>query len=231
MTSQPGGMWAIVPLKSLEKAKQRLADVLSADERRLLMLAMARDVLTGLSRSTRLTGILIVSRTPEADALAQTFGTERFAESPDADLSEALTQASEHLAEHLGATGVLIVPADVPLLSPDELDRVLAAHAAVTIVPDDENLGTNTLICSPPSCVPYLFDGKSFKPHTEAAYRAGLTPRIVRSDNLALDIDTPADLRALLARDPGCQTGTFLEKSGIAARLAAPHNSQFDSQR
>ena len=102
-------MWAVVPLKQLEQAKARLADVLSADERRALMLAMARDVLTALSRSRRLTGILIVSRTAEADALAQSFGTERYAESPNANLSQALTQASDYLISRLQAAGAMIV--------------------------------------------------------------------------------------------------------------------------
>jgi 2-phospho-L-lactate guanylyltransferase (CobY/MobA/RfbA family) len=53
-------MWAIVPIKSLESAKRRLADVLNPDERRALMLAMARDVLTALARCQRLAGVLIV---------------------------------------------------------------------------------------------------------------------------------------------------------------------------
>ncbi|HCD27329.1 MAG TPA: 2-phospho-L-lactate guanylyltransferase, partial [Gammaproteobacteria bacterium] len=47
-------MWAIVPIKTFERAKQRLADVLSPAERRALMLAMARDVLTSLSKSRQL---------------------------------------------------------------------------------------------------------------------------------------------------------------------------------
>ena len=66
-------MWAIVPIKTFEMAKQRLANVLSASERKSLMLAMARDVLTALSSSNLLDHILIVSRAPEADALAQAF--------------------------------------------------------------------------------------------------------------------------------------------------------------
>lgn len=214
-------MWAIVPIKTFEAAKQRLASVLSPAERRGLMLAMARDVLTALSRSTRLTGILIVSRTPEADALAQAFGTERFSESPDADLPAALTQAVDHLVEHLHAQGIMIVPADVPLISEVELDAILADHVAVTILPDDEHIGTNGLICTPPARIPLLFDGRSFKPHVEAAFAAGVVPKIVPSSRFALDIDTPADLRALLAREPSSQTGIYLERSGIAARLEA----------
>jgi 2-phospho-L-lactate guanylyltransferase len=213
-------MWAIVPIKTFDAAKQRLASVLSPDERRGLMLAMARDVLTALSRSKRLAGVLIVSRTPEADALAQTFGTERFAESPDADLPAALAQATEYLVNRLHATGIMIVPADVPLIAADEIDAVLADHTDVTILPDDEHIGTNGLICTPPGRIPLVFDGKSFKPHVEAAFAAGVVPKVVPSSRFALDVDTPADLRALLAREPGSQTGVYLHRAGVAARLA-----------
>jgi 2-phospho-L-lactate guanylyltransferase len=214
-------MWAIVPIKTFDAAKQRLASELTPDERRGLMLAMARDVLTALSRSKRLAGVLIVSRTPEADALAQTFGTERFAESPDADLPAALAQASEYLVRRLHATGIMVVPADVPLITADEIDAVLAEHSEVTILPDDEHVGTNGLICTPPGRIPLVFDGRSFKPHVEAAFAAGVVPKVVPSSRFALDVDTPADLRALLAREPGSQTGVYLIRSGVAARLAA----------
>jgi len=214
-------MWAIVPIKTFEAAKQRLANVLSPAERRGLMLAMARDVLTALSRSKRLTGILIVSRTPEADALAQAFGTERFSESPDADLPGALTQASEHLVERLRARGIMIVPADVPLIGETEIDAILAEHTEVTILPDNEHVGTNGLICTPPGRIPLVFDGRSFRPHVDAAFAAGVVPRVVPSGGFGLDIDTPADLRALLAREPSSQTGIYLVRAGIAERLSA----------
>ena len=127
-------MWAIVPIKTFDRAKQRLANVLSEEERRSLMLAMARDVLTCLTRSTQLSGILIVSRAPEADALAQSFGTERYAESPDTTLAQALEQAAQHLIAHFNATGIIVVPADVPGIEIDELDRLLAEHEQVTVL-------------------------------------------------------------------------------------------------
>ncbi len=224
-------MWAIVPIKTLEAAKRRLADVLSPEERRALMLAMARDVLTALARSQALSGVLIVSRTPEADALAQAFGTERFTESPDADLSEALTQAADYAAQRLQARGVMIVPADVPLIRPEEIDEILARHQHVTIMPDDEHVGTNGLICTPPNCIPLRFDGRSFKPHVDAAYAAGLAPRIVPSSCFALDVDTPADLQALLAGGPDTQTATFLKRSGIARRLGGGGGRRLDARR
>jgi 2-phospho-L-lactate guanylyltransferase len=223
-------MWAIVPIKSFDAAKQRLASVLSPDERRSLMLAMARDVLTALLRSQRLTGIVIVSRAPEADALAQSFGTERFAESPDANLPAALTQAVEYSMEHLHAKGIFIVPADVPLIQAMEIDQLLADHTSVTLLPDTENIGTNGLICTPPNAIPLVFDGKSFKPHADGALEAGITPRIVPSSGFSLDIDTPGDLVALLRNNPGCQTGIYLEKSGIAERLPDVDNGPLNSR-
>ena len=188
------------------------------------MLAMARDVLAALCRTSRLTGILIVSRTPEADALAQAFDTERFSESPTANLPVALTQASDHLMAHLGARGIMVVPADVPLLDADEIDSILEQHKHVTVVPDRDHVGTNCLIASPPDAIPFIFDGKSFKPHVNAAIAAGITPNIIPARGLSLDIDTEADLCELLRRGPSTQTGTFLHKSGIAQRLRAPDN-------
>lgn len=218
-------MWAIVPVKTFDRAKQRLANVLSEDERRSLMLAMARDVLTCLSTCSNLTGILIVSRAPEADALAQTFGTERFAESPEANLPESLEQATQHLIANFDATGVIVVPADVPGISPDELDGLIAEHQDVTIMPDAEHVGTNALICSPPGRIPYVFDGKSFKPHVDAAFAAGVTPKIRPGTRFTLDIDLPADLLSLCDVAPSTQTATYLEREGISKRLRSQSNS------
>jgi len=212
-------MWAIVPIKTFARAKQRLANVLNEDERRSLMLAMARDVLTCLSKSETLTGILIVSRAREADVLAETFATERFAESPNVNLAGALTQAAQYLISHFSAKGVFIVPADVPAITTDEVDQLVRSHNQVTVLPDSENVGTNGLICSPPLSVPYIFDGKSFKPHVDAAFAAGITPKIVPASCFALDVDTPKDLMALYQQQPRSQTAIYLNRSGIAHRL------------
>jgi 2-phospho-L-lactate guanylyltransferase len=213
-------MWAIVPIKTFERAKQRLANVLNEEERRSLMLAMARDVLTCLSKAKHLDGILIVSRTAEADVLASAFSTERFAESPDANLADALTQAADYLIEHFNARGIFIVPADVPGVTTEQVDALIQDNVSVTLLPDVEHVGTNGMICSPPNAIPFIFDGKSFKPHADAAFANHITPRIMPGSCFALDIDTPSDLQTLLAEQPRSQTAAYLMRSGIAGRLA-----------
>lgn len=213
-------MWAIVPVKTFDRAKQRLANVLSEEERRSLMLAMARDVLTSLSSCRNLSGILIVSRTPEADALAQAFGTERFAEHPNANLADALTQATRHLMDNFDAQGVIVVPADVPGIQAAELDDILDRHEHVTVLPDTDNVGTNALICSPPLSVPYIFDGQSFKPHVDAAFAADITPTVLPGTAFSLDVDVPADLLQVCDVAPTSQTANYLRKTGIQQRVA-----------
>ena len=155
-------MWAIVPIKTFDRAKQRLSNVLSEEERRGLMLAMARDVITSLSSCKELSGILIVSRAREADSLAAAFATERFSESPTASLAEALTQATLHLVANFNAEGVAVVPADVPGIEAEEIDRLIRSNPGITIMPDSDNIGTNGLIMRPTASYSIHFRWEKF---------------------------------------------------------------------
>ncbi len=114
----------------------------------------------------------------------------------------------------------------------DELNHLLHVHEDVTIAPDEQDIGTNALACSPPNRFKYVFDGQSFAPHVARAREAGIEPRIVRTPGIALDIDTVEDLRALLATEQPSASRTYLDESGIATRLLATHNqAQPQSER
>jgi 2-phospho-L-lactate guanylyltransferase len=218
-------MWAVVPLKSLSGAKQRLGPWLRPAERAGLVLAMLDDVLAALKATPGLAGILLVSRASEAPTIAARHGIELFAEAPGADLSESVQAAGGYLIANRDARGTLIIPADVPLVTAADLTRVLDGHQRLTLVPDSEGDGTNCIVSTPPNLIRYRFDGHSFRPHVEAAYAIGITPRIVECAGLGLDIDTPDDLATLLGRLPPCHTRTYIDASGIATRLAHPHNA------
>lgn len=215
-------MWAIVPVKDMEGAKQRLAAALSLAERRLLFRAMLEDVLAALTSARGLTEVALLTRDGEARRLADAYGV-RVIEEPE---NRGHTAAIAHAAEALtaaGAAGMLAVPGDVPLATAGEIEAALAAHRAapaMTIVPAHDDFGSNCVICSPPQAVPLRFGDDSFRPHLDAARRFGIEPAVVRLPGLALDIDTPADLMALLARPAATRAHAYLNESGIAARLS-----------
>jgi 2-phospho-L-lactate guanylyltransferase len=217
-------MWAVVPLKNIRQAKQRLAPLLAPHERAALMLAMVSDVLHTLTQTPGLAGILLVSRAPEARDLAHQFGTELYAEAAGADLSESVQAAGGYLVANKDAHGTLIIPGDVPLITPADIVAILVDHQRLTLVPDCDGDGTNCIVSSPPNLIRYRFDGHSFKPHAEAAYGIGLTPRIVRNDAVGIDVDTPRDLLRVFERAGPSHTRTCLETSGISTRLTHPHN-------
>ena len=54
-------MWALLPIKTLAAAKQRLSHLLNASERQKLFTAMLHDVLAVLFRQSEVEGIILVS--------------------------------------------------------------------------------------------------------------------------------------------------------------------------
>lgn len=206
-------MWAVVPVKEMRQAKQRLAPEMSADERIRLVEAMLSDVLEGLSRVDGLEGVLVVTRDPEAAVAAREQGAAVLEESGDSGLNGALEQAAAHLA-HQGVEGLLIVPGDVPALCAEEIATVVAVHKdsspAVSIVSDRHGRGTNCLACSPPGLVPFRFGIDSFTAHQEEARSAGVEPRLPELPSLCLDVDTSEDLARLSSLSVGERTLEFL---------------------
>jgi 2-phospho-L-lactate guanylyltransferase len=214
-------MWAVLPLKSLTGAKQRLAGVLRPDERRGLVWAMAEDVLMALAQVPNLEGIAVVSPERLAASLARRYGARLIAEDESRGHTAAVATAA-HLLATEGSDGLITVPGDVPLVTSVEIGQVLANHGAapaMTIVPSRDERGSNCIACSPPNAVPFHFGDDSFRPHLSAARRLGIEPRVCFLPGLGLDIDTPADLEILLEHPGQSRSHAYLNESGIAARL------------
>ena len=213
-------MRALVPIKLLTGAKQRLGGVLTPEQRRGLTLAMAADVLSAVAACDGIDSALIISRNDEADELAATFGFERYRESEECNLPGALTEAIHCLAPQDQAAGVLILPADLPLLLPTDLACIVKKHehlasvgAACTLVADQALVGTNALALTPADGMTLIFDGASYRPHLKEAISRGLLAQTLSLGNLALDIDTPQDLARLRALRPDSHAGRFLASS------------------
>ena len=190
------GAWAIVPVKETQGAKQRLAEVLSAPLRRELALAMLEDVLDALAAAKTVAGIILVTVDPQAQYLAHRYGAATIADGAHDGHTGAVVAGARHLIAQ-GRSTMLTVPGDIPLVTPGEIDRLIAAHGpapAFTIAPAHDELGSNAILMSPPQAVPLRFGEDSFFPHLAAARACGIEPCVVHLPGIAFDIDNPQDL-------------------------------------
>jgi 2-phospho-L-lactate guanylyltransferase len=207
---------AVVPIKDMAQAKQRLAGSCSNPQRRALALAMAEDVLRSLAQVPELTGILVVTADPAAAELARRFGAQVSAERARESHTMAVTAAAQRLAAD--NIGMLALPADVPLVEPGDIRQLLAAHRpspAFTIVPAHDQMGSNAVLCSPADAVPLRFGENSFFPHLAAARARGIEPVVVRLARIALDIDTPDDLARFFAIHSRGQTRALIDQWNV----------------
>jgi 2-phospho-L-lactate guanylyltransferase len=189
-------LWAVVPVKEVDRAKERLAQVLRPETRRALALAMLEDVLAALTATPGIAGLTVVTVDAEAGRLAATYGA-RLLEAGARDGHTGAVTAAARLLAAEGRAGMLTLPGDIPLVTPAEIASVLASHPAApsfSIVPSHDEQGSNAIACSPPDAVPLRFGDNSFYPHIQAAEACGIRPNIVHLPGIALDIDNPEDV-------------------------------------
>jgi 2-phospho-L-lactate guanylyltransferase len=210
---------AVVPVKEVTQAKQRLAGVLSASHREQLALAMFEDLLDALA--TELSDILVVTVDPAATLLAKRFGARVTADGARDGHTGAVSAAARQLVAEERA--MLAISADIPLVQPADVRHLIAAHGdapAFTIVPARDELGSNAILMSPPDAVPLRFGDNSYVPHLAAAQAQGIAPRVVRLPRIELDIDNPDDLAAF-RRTPSQTRSRRLLDRWHAARIVA----------
>ncbi len=221
-------IWAVIPIKRLDGAKQRLARVLDAETRAGLMRAMAADVLRAATEAPGLAGIVVVAGDEAGERLARDAGVASIRDRACSGQSDAVARGVDYIGAR-GAAALLALPADIPLATAAEMGRV-AARAAATLsrgparsmilVPARDGDGSNAVAVAPPSALRFHFGPDSRRRHLAAAAALALDVDQFDLPGIGLDIDTPDDLAELLGR-PGCgQTHAFLADAGIAHRLA-----------
>ncbi len=219
--------FAILPVKTFGAAKQRLSPAMDAGPRRALAEAMVADVLAALARVPELDTTVVVTADAAAREAALSAGAEVVADSEQAGQSPAAAAGIRH-ALNAGATRVLLVPGDTPLVDPAELSSLLASTPSpgVAIVPDRHGPGTNALVLDPPAVMAPSFGPGSFERHAAAARAAGAEPRVERPPGLLLDVDTGDDLATVaeaLALRPGAapRTRAALAERATSAGVSA----------
>lgn len=190
-------IWAMVPIKPLNRAKSRLAAVLSSEQRETLALHMLIHNLKVLTQSPGIFGVLVISRDMKALSAARAIqGVHTLQESGTPELNTALHRASRMLMSW-GTSATLVLPADVPLIHCDDVQAMIDLgrfEHSVVIAPDRRRDGTNAMFMRPPDIIDYGFGVGSFKRHIQAAELAGAEVHIYESERMSLDIDSPEDL-------------------------------------
>jgi 2-phospho-L-lactate guanylyltransferase len=182
---------AVVPLNLGGACKTRLSGELSEDQRRDLMLVMARHVIAAL-RSAGVAEVAVLSPQPHAIAGAIW-------------LRDGGRGLNPELASVLGHVPTVMLHADLPLLTAEDIELLLreAQRHGAALAGDRADEGTNAVaLCRPQGFVPAFGEG-SLARHRRLLPHAVL----VKRPGLSLDIDTPDDLAFARATGAHCLTG------------------------
>src|SRR5215471_9051845 len=173
----------IVPVKDPANGKTRLSGFLSARARRELAAAMFADVARALGGVQRADQIFVVTNHSEACKQAKRLGFEFLFERTQLSESASVDWASREL-EILGYGEVMRLPADIPLVTAQDIDDLLevdTGRPGVLMVPSRDRRGTNSIIRTPPTLFPSRFGPDSLRLHSSEADRLGLKPVIVNN--------------------------------------------------
>ncbi|MDB5968629.1 MAG: 2-Phospho-l-lactate Guanylyltransferase,CofC [Hydrocarboniphaga sp.] len=195
-------MWAVVPLKSPERAKTRLAGMLSPAQRRQLLFVLAERVIRALQATRGVDEVAIVTASTEVATFAAGLGARTIMQPAETGTAAAFAAAVQALRPQR-LPQLLMIAGDLPLVSTPALERLVTAGSAgpgVVVVPDRHFVGTNALLCSPPQSLTPCFGSDSFRRHLAAARAAGLQTQVLPIEALSLDLDYPEDLVELRRR-------------------------------
>ncbi len=191
--------WAIVPVRSLRRGKSKLSKLLTNEEITNLNRYLLEHTINTLNQIPKIEQVLVTSHDDAALSLARDFGARTILEHDSSGLNATLARATV-VAKTYVTRGVLILPMDLPLLTPEDimamLDRIQELPVVV-VAPDKEGKGTNALLVCPAGLIDYQFGPNSFQKHCELARKAGAQLEVCELPSLSLDIDDPDDLNEL----------------------------------
>lgn len=203
-------IFAILPVKNPQNAKQRLTGYLSVEERKTLARILYKQTLAALCQADGIDQVVVATSDEEVAGHARSLGVIVFEE--DEQVSHSVSADAACLrAMEMGAWTAMLVPIDVPTVTPEDFSTLAAsARPGLIVVPSSDGTGTNALVRTPPNCIESRFGPGSFRAHFDQALSKGLYADVLRLPGLMFDIDTPEDVAELLAHERECEVSSFL---------------------
>ena len=190
-------VFAVVPVKDLWGTKSRLKPILNPGARAGLTIYMMGRVVSAI-RDAGVVSVCVVSPDPIVlDEVRERGASPLLQESRG--LNPALEEGRRWAMER-GGSSLLVLPADLPLLDPEDVRAVLdgiGEEDSIVIAPDGTRSGTNALMLRPADALPFSFGPGSYEAHLRAAREQGLAVRVCERPHLAFDLDTAEDLARL----------------------------------
>lgn len=210
-------IFAILPVKSPQNAKQRLTGFLAVEQRETLARILYRQTLAALCQAQGIDRVVVATSDVEIAHHARSSGALVFEE--DQQVSHSVSADAACLrAMEMGASTVLLVPIDVPTVTASDFTELAAssnsgARPGLIVVPSSDGTGTNALVRTPPDCIQSRFGPGSFRAHLDQALSKGLPADVLRLPGLMFDIDTPEDVAEFLAQPRECRVSSFLRSA------------------
>jgi 2-phospho-L-lactate guanylyltransferase len=219
-------IFAVLPVKSPRNAKQRLSGFLSAEQRETLARILYRQTLASLCQAEGIDRVVVMTSDSEIAEHARRSGALVFDEN---------AQVSHSVSADAACLTVLLVPIDVPLVTPADFTRLAAAarpraqgspqgspqagsqassqpgpQAKLIVVPSADGTGTNALARTPPDVIESRFGPGSCRAHLDQARSKSVHSEVLRLRGLMFDIDTPEDVAEFLAGPHESDAAVFL---------------------
>ena len=185
--------------------------MLSPAEREQLTLAMLIDVLSALRKAERIHSVTVVSADKGVRRICKRLGASFLWEGKRRGLNRGVKLAVRHV-QRRGASSVLVIHSDLPLLKSIEIDLFLkqSQGCSVALTPSKDRDGTNALLMRPPQVIRPVFGKDSFRKHLSLAKHKKVRCKVFRFNGIGFDVDKPRDLVVLRRRPLRNETGRVL---------------------
>ena len=211
----------VIPVKGSDP-KRRLSSVLNPAQRRQLQVAMLEDTLQTLIKARMIANTYVVSSDAHVLSFVERFGARSVQEPGDAGVNAAVTRGLDETASY---ERQLVIPADLPLLSVEDLKAgpMLAREGAEVVISPSESFdGTNLLLVTRGVELPLHYDDDSFRKHFASATARRLRVAVYYSRGVGFDIDRPSDVHRFFKYRRRGSTLTLLGRTLRRAEKARP---------